>query len=37
VIDLTAWTYVAGSQSLIDEVSASQHWESVGIEPTDRW
>ncbi|MPY93173.1 MAG: hypothetical protein GEV08_08930 [Acidimicrobiia bacterium] len=32
-----AWSYVAGSRSLIDEVLASPHWESVGIEATDRW
>lgn len=32
-----AWTYVAGSRSLIDEVQASPQWESVGIQPTDRW
>ena len=32
-----AWTYVAGDESLINEVLASQQWESVSVEPTDRW
>jgi hypothetical protein len=32
-----AWTYVAGSQSLIDEILTTPQWESVGVEPTDRW
>jgi hypothetical protein len=32
-----AWTYVAGDQSLIDEILVSQRWESMSVEPTDRW
>jgi hypothetical protein len=32
-----AWTYVAGTRSLIDEILASPHSESVAIDPTDRW
>ena len=32
-----AWTYVAGDQSLMDEILAAQRWESVGVEPADRW
>lgn len=32
-----AWTYVAGSRSLVDAVLASPQWESVAIEVTDRW
>jgi hypothetical protein len=31
------WTYVAGNRSLIDEILTSPQWESVGVEPTDRW
>lgn len=31
------WTYVAGSLPLIDEILASPQWESVRVEPTDRW
>lgn len=32
-----AWTYVAGNRSLIEEILASPRWESVAVEPTDRW
>jgi hypothetical protein len=32
-----AWTYVAGDRALIDEILTSPQWESVGVEPTDRW
>lgn len=32
-----AWTYVAGPRSLVDQILASPQWESVAIEPTDRW
>ena len=31
------WTYVAGTRRLIGEVLASPQWESVRVEPTDRW
>lgn len=31
------WTYVAGNRTLIDEVLTSPHWESIRVEPTDRW
>jgi hypothetical protein len=31
------WTYVAGSGALIDAVLASPQWESVAVEPVDRW
>jgi hypothetical protein len=32
-----AWTYVAGDRPLIDEILASQRWESTSVEPSDRW
>jgi hypothetical protein len=32
-----AWTYVAGDHSLVEEILATPQWESVGVEPTDRW
>jgi hypothetical protein len=32
-----AWTYVAGTHSLIEEILATPQWESVGVVPTDRW
>jgi hypothetical protein len=32
-----AWTYVAGGRSLIDEILTTPQWESVRVEPTDRW
>jgi hypothetical protein len=32
-----AWTYVAGTHSLIAEILATPQWESVGVVPTDRW
>jgi hypothetical protein len=32
-----AWTYVAGRTSFVGEVLAVPQWESVAVEPTDRW
>ena len=31
------WTYVAGSRALVDAILASSQWESVAVEPADRW
>lgn len=32
-----AWTYVAGARPVIDEILAAPQWESIAVEPTDRW
>jgi hypothetical protein len=32
-----AWTYVAGNHSLIEQILTTPQWESVRVEPTDRW
>lgn len=32
-----AWTYVAGGRRLIDEILTAPRWESVAVEPSDRW
>jgi hypothetical protein len=31
------WTYVAGRRSLIDHLVAAGRWETVEVEPSDRW
>ena len=32
-----SWSYVAGPRSLIERVVGAPRWETVAVEPTDRW